>query len=393
MRNLILVPLATLAVLPASANAVLNESAKTLARDLVVVSSQAIRSGDVSTTLAQVNRGAMVVVQPSPPPPINEPVADDQTVIEPAPSAAPIDYGVLQFPATVSAAPGAATPVIYGRVYEAGLTEAAGGSSEIIAQLGFGKAGTDPRSDASWKWTSAPFNEQVENNDEYQASFTAPNTPGRYAYTFRFALVQDGITSGYTYADVDGAGTNPGLSFESTQLGALTVTQTAPSAARTNPKAGVATSTATPEQSQPGREPLPRSAAIATEPPAATVEPTIGAMNRTAHPQSLEQQVVELQNAVSALQTQVERLEALKLREGDQYLTQRSPGDGNLCSTGALMSLNDTIQRTRADADDAAIGGGTRVNYYRPPAFVWVYYDCRNAEGRRFGDAQVLDER
>src|SRR5688572_8322153 len=113
MRNFVLVPLATLAVLPASVDAVPNASAETLARDLVVVTPQTTRSGDESITLAQVSRGTVVVPPPPPPPalplgtiyrpptPINDAVADPRTVIQPAPSEPPaLDYSVLQFPAT-----------------------------------------------------------------------------------------------------------------------------------------------------------------------------------------------------------------------------------------------------------------------------------------------------
>jgi hypothetical protein len=133
-------------------------------------------------------------------------------------------------------------------------------------------------------------------------------------------------------------------------------------------------------------------AIISPEPSPEPPTPATRRSSTVARPQSLEQQVADLQNAVSALQTQVERLEALRPAERDHYLAAHSPGEGITCSTGSLLSLNDTIQRTRADADDRPIGGGTNVRYYRPPALVWVYYGCRNASGRQIGDAQVLGD-
>ena len=43
--------------------------------------------------------------------------------------------------------------------------------------------------------------------------------PGAYPYTARISL--DG--GAWTYCDLNGAGSNSGLTFETTQLGALTV--------------------------------------------------------------------------------------------------------------------------------------------------------------------------
>jgi hypothetical protein len=130
------------------------------------------------------------------------------------------DYAVLQFPVTLSAQAGAGVSTVYGRIYEGGLTEAAGASGSIIASLGYGPAGSDPRVSAGWNWVVAAFNVQVGNNDEYQGSFLAPIAPGAYSYTFRFSL--DGGND-WTLADLDGAGTINGLDFSPGNLGTLNV--------------------------------------------------------------------------------------------------------------------------------------------------------------------------
>jgi hypothetical protein len=130
------------------------------------------------------------------------------------------DFVNLQFPYSLSISAGTSTGNIYGRIYEASMTPAAGANASILAQLGIGPAGSDPRISPSWVWSSSTFNVQVGNDDEYQAS-TIVNTPGSYNYTFRFSL-DNGAT--FTLGDIDGAGSNPGLTFSPAQLGALQVT-------------------------------------------------------------------------------------------------------------------------------------------------------------------------
>jgi Ca2+-binding RTX toxin-like protein len=137
----------------------------------------------------------------------------------PAPTA---DFVNLQFPSSTTILTGGTTETIYGRIFEAGLTEAAGAPSNVIVQLGYGPAGSDPTTSPDWVWVNATYNVQVGNDDEYMATLTVPDA-GTYAYTFRFGI-DDGLHPVvYTYADLDGAGTNPGLSFDPNQLGALTV--------------------------------------------------------------------------------------------------------------------------------------------------------------------------
>jgi len=128
------------------------------------------------------------------------------------------DYCNLQFPPTISVPAGTATPNIYARIFEAGLTESAGSSAAIAAQIGYGPQGVDPATQAGFVWFSAAFNTQVGNDDEYQVSFTAP-AAGTYRYASRFTL--DGVN--WTYCDLDGAGSNASLDFSTSQLGTMTI--------------------------------------------------------------------------------------------------------------------------------------------------------------------------
>jgi hypothetical protein len=130
------------------------------------------------------------------------------------------DYCNLQFPSSINIAVNQSTGTIYGRIYELGVTEAPGPSVSITAQLGYGPFGSDPTVSNAWQWFPATYNVQVGNDDEYQGSFVV-NSAGTYAYTYRFSF--DGGTD-WTAGDLNGAGSNSGLTFEPSQLGTLTVT-------------------------------------------------------------------------------------------------------------------------------------------------------------------------
>src|SRR5687767_3257435 len=127
------------------------------------------------------------------------------------------DFCILQFPASLSAVSGATTEPVYGRIFEAGVTEAEGPSPMITAQVGFGPVGSDPRSASGWTYFDATFNVQIGNDDEYQGTMIAPGE-GTYRYVFRFSF--DGGAN-WSYADLDGAGSNPGLTFDPNNLGTM----------------------------------------------------------------------------------------------------------------------------------------------------------------------------
>jgi hypothetical protein len=129
------------------------------------------------------------------------------------------DFCNLQSPTSLSIAAGASTGEVYGRIYEAGVTEAAGAPAGVVAQVGWGPATVNPTTQSGWQFFPATYNIQLGNDDEYVGSFSAPATPGSYRYTYRFSV---GGAS-WTYCDLDGAGSNGGLSFDVGQLGVLTV--------------------------------------------------------------------------------------------------------------------------------------------------------------------------
>ncbi|MBL8924591.1 MAG: lamin tail domain-containing protein, partial [Myxococcaceae bacterium] len=129
------------------------------------------------------------------------------------------DFCNVQFPASLAATTGTTVSTTFGRVYEAGVTEAAGASSTVRAQLGYGAATANPQYQ-SWTWTNATYNLQVGNDDEYQGAFTAPAV-GTYRYAYRFSLDQ-GVS--WTVCDPNGSGANAGLTFELGNVPVLTVT-------------------------------------------------------------------------------------------------------------------------------------------------------------------------
>ena len=130
-----------------------------------------------------------------------------------------LDFCNLQFPTSLSVQTGMATENVYAQAYEAGITDAAGPAANLVAQVGYGPKTVNPETQSGWTWTAATFNTNVGNNDEWQASFTAPAV-GSYFYTSRFSF--DGVQ--WTYCDLNGAGSNAGQSFEVSQLPTLTVT-------------------------------------------------------------------------------------------------------------------------------------------------------------------------
>jgi cysteine-rich repeat protein len=130
------------------------------------------------------------------------------------------DFCNVQFPTSLGVQTAMSTGDIFGRIFEAGVTEPAGDDPAVRAELGFGPRNANPQTEGGWTFVDASFNLQQGNDDEYLASFTAP-APGEYSYAYRFSL--DGGLS-FSYCDVDGAGSNGGLGYQVTALPLLTVT-------------------------------------------------------------------------------------------------------------------------------------------------------------------------
>ncbi len=103
----------------------------------------------------------------------------------------------LQHPTSVLV-DGGSSSTIYGRVWSDGLTGLTAGVDDypgLLAEAGYGPAGTAP--DASWSWTAAEPNPAWNggtaiptpepNNDEYQTELVWPVSPGSYSFAFRFS--------------------------------------------------------------------------------------------------------------------------------------------------------------------------------------------------------------
>jgi len=135
------------------------------------------------------------------------------------------DYCNVQSPTSLTVPTASSTGMIFGQLFESSVTDPAGAPANVRAQLGYGPASANPEYQAGFTWINATYNVQAGNNDEYQASFTAP-AAGSYRYVYRFSLDQ-GVS--WTYCDRNealdfGAGSNANLSFELADESVLTVT-------------------------------------------------------------------------------------------------------------------------------------------------------------------------
>ncbi len=86
---------------------------------------------------------------------------------------------------------------IFGQVFKSGVTEAAGQGSGIAAWVGISDANTNPNTWAESSWTSATYNTDSGNNDEYKlnvgynAGAGTYILPGKYYYATRFQIDTD----------------------------------------------------------------------------------------------------------------------------------------------------------------------------------------------------------
>ncbi len=98
-----------------------------------------------------------------------------------------VDWCNLQGPATGSIPFGNAYNV-YGRVYEPGVTDAAGQGGGILAWIGYSTSNTDPAG-GGWTWVAATYFGDAGNDDEYVANIGPSLTPaGTYYYATRFQI-------------------------------------------------------------------------------------------------------------------------------------------------------------------------------------------------------------
>ncbi|MBP6556755.1 MAG: choice-of-anchor J domain-containing protein [Flavobacterium sp.] len=130
----------------------------------------------------------------------------------------PPDYANLQWPPTATIVQGG-TFTVYGRIYEAGLTDTTSGQAPgIQVWVGTNNANTDP---STWtNWTPATFNVEVGNDDEYQATIGANLVPGTYYYATRFVL----NGGNYYYGGIDASNNGNFWNGTTYNSGVLTVT-------------------------------------------------------------------------------------------------------------------------------------------------------------------------
>ncbi len=130
----------------------------------------------------------------------------------------PVDYCHMQWPCDMTAPAGETSPEVYAWIYEGGVSQGAGQGVGVLFDVGVGNAGSDPESDASWRWFPMDYFADKDGlsagdlaNDEYVGTFAVPGTPGTYAYTAR-ASADDGLT--WTLCDLGGDSCNLGGSSD-----------------------------------------------------------------------------------------------------------------------------------------------------------------------------------
>lgn len=130
-------------------------------------------------------------------------------------SDATVDKCRLQFPTTLETREGVSSSKVYGWVYAAGLTDTAGQAQGIVAEVGYGPAGSQP-GDPTWTWSMATYNVDQDSAqaDEYEGTFLGPSA-GTYSYAYRFSIG----AGAKTYCDLDGSDVG---GYSPAQSGALT---------------------------------------------------------------------------------------------------------------------------------------------------------------------------
>ncbi len=146
----------------------------------------------------------------------------------------PIGYTVIQWPPNMSfPVRTSGSDTVYGRIYVAGVTDAAGDPATIWAEVGFGPDGSDPAGWTAW-WPMSHNGGcgSCGGNYEYSGQMF-PEVAGEYDYLVRFST-NNGQT--WVYGDVDGWYPPLPTSDQTNDPGDMTVTtpsDTTPPAAPT----------------------------------------------------------------------------------------------------------------------------------------------------------------
>ncbi len=101
--------------------------------------------------------------------------------------------------------------MLYGEIYQQGVTDQSGSQGSEIAQLGYGvPLNSDPRT-GSWQWLTPTFAGKVgvgNHNDSFQGSLPMMSVGTNVSFVYRFSL---DMGNTWTYCDTSGTGTNSGL--------------------------------------------------------------------------------------------------------------------------------------------------------------------------------------
>jgi len=141
------------------------------------------------------------------------------------------DWANTQWPPSTTVNVGDSTELIFGQIWEPGLTDVGSdiNKDSIRAQLGFGPDGTIPyEAESLWTWVNAVFNVIVGNNYEYMAKIYADTSllPGHYDYCFRYSIKEGGVWGPWIYADLNGTGSKGkayNYNYDPSQAGDLVV--------------------------------------------------------------------------------------------------------------------------------------------------------------------------
>lgn len=147
-----------------------------------------------------------------------------RSVICGIPSTDAPDYVNLQSPTAGTITQGGSI-IVYGQVYEAGLTEPVGQAAGITAWVGISPVGLNTNPNTWTNWVTATYNSTPlvpNNNDEYQATIGAALAPGTYYYATRFQL----NGGSYVYGGINS--TNDGNFWDGTTFNSGVLTVNAP---------------------------------------------------------------------------------------------------------------------------------------------------------------------
>lgn len=112
----------------------------------------------------------------------------------------------IQAPSPIYAVAGLPVELVFAQVKVPGFTPGPGPASGVVAEIGFGPAGSDPRTSGAWMWQAATYNPfgPTGEYDEVQTLFTVAPAAGTYHLAARFRLEEEAV---WIVGDLDGSAT------------------------------------------------------------------------------------------------------------------------------------------------------------------------------------------